>query len=271
MHLNPATAVSAIHRRSFSGLLQPQILGCGVPVLFIHGTAASVWGDLPGQVAEFARAITYDRRGFGRAVGQRAKSLSEHADDAAALLRGQAGGPAVLVGWSIGGVIALEVALKHRELVRGLLLLEPPLHAKRHPDLNLLNGVVGSILFGVFAGAERGGRRFSNWVFREDGGGNSLDRVGADVRGVIRANAAEVCLELRGGTGEHLSDAHLRTISCPTLVYSGSRSQAFLRAGARRAAAAVPGAQHSEFAGASHFLQLERAADIAAAVRRLCT
>lgn len=243
--------------------------GEGTPVLFIHGTAASAWGTLAHRVAGFARAITYDRRGFGRSHGRPGSPLSAHAADAIELLKAHAAAPAVLVGWSIGGVIALEVALREPALVRGLVLLEPPLHAKKHPSLNLLNGVVGSILCGALFGLERGGQRFSRWVFAEPGGGNSLDGVPPDVRGAIEANAAAICAELRGGTGEHLSARALQALRVPTLVFSGSRSQAFLREGARRAALAVPGARHEEFGGATHFLQLERAEEIAAAIGRL--
>jgi pimeloyl-ACP methyl ester carboxylesterase len=192
-----------------------------------------------------------------------------HAEDAAGLLRAVNGGPAVLVGWSIGGVIALEVAARHPGLVRGLVLLEPPLHAKRHPSLNLLNVVVGSILCGALLGQARGGRRFSRWVFREVGGGNSLDRAGADVRAELDANAAAICRELRGGTGEHLSQAQLGAINCPTVAFSGALSQPFLQAGAERAARAVRNGQHRNLAETTHFIQLERFDEIAAAVQRL--
>jgi pimeloyl-ACP methyl ester carboxylesterase len=246
-----------------------QAVGQGTPVLLIHGTAAALWGELPQRLAGFARAISYDRRGFGRSAGRPATTLPVHADDAAALPRAQGGGAAVLVGWSIGGVIALEVAARYPQLVRGLVLLEPPLHAKKHPSLGLLNGVVGSILSGALLGAARGGRRFSRWVFREEGGGNSLDRLAQADRAALDANAASVCLELRGGTGEHLSAGRLRAIDCPTVVFSGSRSLPFLRAGARRAAEAVRRGRHEEFAGASHLLQLERPGEIAEAVRQL--
>lgn len=252
-----------------AGLPRTQVAGTGAPVLFVHGTAASVWGDLDRRVAGFARAITYDRRGFGRSDLPSQTRLTPHADDAAALLRAEARAPAVLVGWSIGGVIALEVASRFPTLVAGLVLLEPPLFAKRHADLNLFNGVVLSILTGALRGAERGGRRFSRWVFREEGGGNSLDSVAGGVRDAIDANAAAVCAELRGGTGEHLAADTLAAIRVPVVVFAGGRSQAFLRAGARRAADAVPGSRYIECAQASHFLQFDAAEAIAEEVRRL--
>jgi (E)-2-((N-methylformamido)methylene)succinate hydrolase len=258
-------------------VLPCRVAGKGRPVLFVHGTAAAVWGDLPLQVAGFARAITYERRGFvpaGAAVPARAAvppltRLPPHADDAAELLAAVAGAPALLVGWSIGGVIALEVALRWPQRVAGLVLLEPPLHAKRHPDANLFSGVVGSIVLGVLAGRERGGRRFSRWVFREADGRCSLDHAPRDVREAVARNAAAVCAELSGGTGEHLKLAALAALRVPTVVFAGGRSQAFLRAGAKRAAQAVQGAEYIELADANHLLQLDAAPAIAQSVRRL--
>ena len=243
--------------------------GQGRPVLFIHGTAAAVWGQLPARVAGFARALVYDRRGFGASQGAPLSKLSPHAEDAAALIHAAGGGPAVLVGWSIGGVIALELAATQPALVAGLVLLEPPLHAKKHPDLNLLNGVVLSILTGALAGKTRGGRRFSRWVFRESDGSNSLDRVPADIRATLETNAAAICTELQGGTGEHLKAAQLAGIRSPTAVFAAGRSQAFLQAGARRAAQSVPKAELIELPEATHFLQLDAAERIARSVQRM--
>ncbi|MGE0424655.1 MAG: alpha/beta fold hydrolase [Reyranellaceae bacterium] len=246
-----------------------QAQGDGVPVLFIHGTAAAIWGDLPARTASFARALTYDRRGFGQSAASPIADLKRHEDDAIALLAAHAGGTALLVGWSVGGIIALGVAARRPDLVRGLLLLEPPLWAKKHPDLNLFNGVVLSILTGFIAGAARGGRRFSSWVFRERDGTSSLDEVSPAIRRQIADNAAAVGVEIRGGTGEHLSAAALAGIAMSAVVVTGDRSQAFFEAGARRVADAVPGARLQRLAAASHFLQLEHAATIAALIQEM--
>jgi pimeloyl-ACP methyl ester carboxylesterase len=161
-------------------------------VLFIHGTAADVWGGLFDRVAAGCRAIRYDRRGFSASAHRPVQVLSRHAQDAAGLLTALEASGAVVVGWSIGGIIAAELAARHPALVRGLVLLEPPLWAKKHPDLNLLNGVVLSIVLGLVAGPGRGGARFSRWAFRERDGTSSLARLDETVRAEIASNAAAV-------------------------------------------------------------------------------
>src|SRR5262245_28798591 len=80
--------------------------GAGPPVLFIHGTAADVWDGLFDRVAGGCRAIRYDRRGFGASAHRPLQDLSRHAEDAAGLMKALDATGAIVVGWSIGGIIA---------------------------------------------------------------------------------------------------------------------------------------------------------------------
>src|SRR5829696_714855 len=65
--------------------------GQGQPVLLVHETAAdgSVWDAVAESVARRARAITYDRRGWGNSSAPedyRRTTVEEQSEDAAALL-----------------------------------------------------------------------------------------------------------------------------------------------------------------------------------------
>src|SRR5665809_4565 len=114
--------------------------GTGVPALLIHGGGCNVnsWTDNPERIAERHRAITYDRRGYGRSRCAPSRDYSEHAADARALLDRLDARPAIFVGWSAGGTIALEVALSDPQAVLGLVLIEPPFHGQLHPTLTVL-------------------------------------------------------------------------------------------------------------------------------------
>jgi pimeloyl-ACP methyl ester carboxylesterase len=94
-----------------------------------------------------------------------------------------------------------------------------------------------------------------------------LDKVSPEVLHQIDGNAAAVGVEIRGGTGEHLSSNDLARIAAPTMVIIGDRSHRFFEASARRLTETTPGARLERLAGASHFLQLERSEAIAQLIR----
>src|SRR3954468_23940173 len=87
-------------------------VGGGRPaVLLIHGTAAALWGELPELLAAGHRVISYDRRGYGSSSGPQPTTLAEHTTDAIGLLDALAVSQAVVVGWSVGGIVALDLAI----------------------------------------------------------------------------------------------------------------------------------------------------------------
>jgi pimeloyl-ACP methyl ester carboxylesterase len=69
----------------------------------------------------------FDRRGWGASATATppAESAADHADDLAAVV---GSGPAVVIGHSVGGVVALHAAVRHPELVASLGLYEPAVH-----------------------------------------------------------------------------------------------------------------------------------------------
>ena len=104
--------------------------GEGPTVLLIHETAttAASWEPVVGALADHARAVTYDRRGWGASSapdGYRRTTVEEQSEDAASLIESLGAGPAVVGGAGSGGVIALDLMLRRPELVKAALLVEP--------------------------------------------------------------------------------------------------------------------------------------------------
>ena len=105
--------------------------GEGEPIVFVHGTL----GDLNvfrAQAQTFAtrfRVISYSRRYHppnARPRAQDVNPLSAHVADLRALVKELKATPAHLVGHSYGAYIALALSVDHPELVRSLILGEPP-------------------------------------------------------------------------------------------------------------------------------------------------
>ena len=105
--------------------------GEGLPVLLIHGHTLDlrVWDPVIAPLHEAGlRTIRYDLRGHGRSsVPARGYHWTHHAADAAAVLDAAGVGRAAVVGYSIGGGIALEMALTETDRVSRLALLSPVL------------------------------------------------------------------------------------------------------------------------------------------------
>jgi pimeloyl-ACP methyl ester carboxylesterase len=106
--------------------------GSGPVVLLIHGLAADAHALAPvaEALADAARVIAYDRRGYGASGAPEpyhGTTVEEQAEDAAALLRGLDAAPALVCGDGFGALVALDLAKRHRALVRAEVLSDPPL------------------------------------------------------------------------------------------------------------------------------------------------
>lgn len=108
--------------------------GAGPPILLVHdiGSDASDLAETAARLADGARVIAYDRRGYG-ASGAPAlyagTTVHEQAEDAAAVLRCAGGAPAIVAGAGFGALVALDLATRHASLVRAIALQDPPLFA----------------------------------------------------------------------------------------------------------------------------------------------
>jgi len=115
----PTTSVNGVE-------LYYETHGDGPPVLLIHGLGSST-RDWEPQVAALAtrfRVITFDVRGHGRSEKPRQRySVKLFADDTAALIRALDVGPVHVIGISMGGMIAFQLAVDAPELVRSLVIV----------------------------------------------------------------------------------------------------------------------------------------------------
>jgi pimeloyl-ACP methyl ester carboxylesterase len=107
-----------------------EVRGAGAPILGIHGTPSSslMWQDAASRIARVGQCIIYDRRGFSRSRPPDpfdTLDLGQHVDDAVGLLDHVTASPAIVIGRSTGGLIALELARRAPSRVRALVLLEP--------------------------------------------------------------------------------------------------------------------------------------------------
>ncbi|MFC0432747.1 alpha/beta fold hydrolase [Kutzneria buriramensis] len=115
--------------------------GDGAPIVFVHGLGGSHlnWALVGTALAKGRRAVALDLRGFGMTPGApRSTSIRSNVSLVDAFIREVVGGPAVLVGNSMGGVISVLQAHNSPHSVAGLVLVDPALPpATIRPDLRV--------------------------------------------------------------------------------------------------------------------------------------
>ena len=228
-----------------------RIQGDGHPVLLIAGLGAvkELWTDeFIEQLASGFKVITVDNRGIGETpAGEKGFSISQFAADTAGLLRSIDEWPAHVVGYSMGGYIAQEMALLNPELVDRLVLLGT--------ECGGAGGVrqEPGILLQMTDGGE-GERNFllsADWL-KENGAGLGDIFGASDGQDVeLFARQADAIRNWNG------TCARLPDMDKPTLVITGSDDIVILPENARVLSELIPDAQLVQFEGGHHGLLLQ--------------
>lgn len=104
------------------------VAGTGRPAVVCEpgmGASSAGWSRLRDGIAALTRVVTYDRRGLGASpAAPGSRGIAALATDLAQVIE-RAGGPAVVVGHSLGATIARHLAATRPDLVAGLVLIDP--------------------------------------------------------------------------------------------------------------------------------------------------
>ena len=131
-----------------------EVHGAGRPLVVLHGAYMIIdaMGEVLPGLAETRQVIAVELQGHGRTADiDRPLSYESMADDVAALLRHLEVEDADVFGFSMGGGVALQVAIRHPEVVRKLVVASAS-HASDHMHAELLE-MIPSITPEAFAGS----------------------------------------------------------------------------------------------------------------------
>lgn len=136
------------HYADVNGIkLYYEIAGTGRPVILLHGGlgAIEMFGPNLPALASGRRVIAVDLQGHGRTADiDRPLSIELMADDIAALIEHLGLESADVMGYSLGGGVALQTAIRHPEVVRKLVLVSTPFRRSAfYPDILAQQGQVG--------------------------------------------------------------------------------------------------------------------------------
>jgi pimeloyl-ACP methyl ester carboxylesterase len=226
-------------------------------VVFVHGTrlTRAAWSPQVDGLRDAFRVVTLDLPGHGALAG-RAFTLDAASGELARVIKAAAGGRAIVVGLSLGGYVAMDLAARAPGLVRGLVLAgasQEPVGWRTLPYRALAL---------VMERAER--RRFERlnaWFFRTRFSPAIAEPIVAG--GFYSAAGAQA---LRSLIGESFAP-RLAAYDGPVLILNGQFDPIF-RLGAARFAGAARDARRVRVAGATHLVNLDRPAAFNVAVRR---
>lgn len=258
--------------------------GTGDPVVLVHGGVSDLrtWSNQIGAFAERFRTLAYSRR-FARPNAEIAAEADDpmqvHVDDLAGLIAERGAAPAHVVGHSWGGFIALLLGIQRPDLVRSLVLIEPPvltlvldMPPKPSQLLPLMLRDPKTAFAIVKLGAGAMGPAES--AFRKGDDEAAIKAFGTGVLGKARFqsmskeryqqvwdNRAPDRAQMLGVGFPPLSEDDVRTVKVPVLLVCGDESPPVFRRLAEHLEKLLPDARLSVVAGASHIVQ-EDAPDV---------
>ena len=107
-----------------------EIHGSGEPVVLLHGAFMAIsgdWNDFVGELSKTRKVIAVEMQGHGRTADIKRDITYENlADDVAALLDDLKIPNADVMGYSLGGGVAIQTAIRHPERVRKVVVISAP-------------------------------------------------------------------------------------------------------------------------------------------------
>jgi esterase len=226
--------------------------GEGAPILCINGLGSSavMWADAVDALGRLGRAIAYDRRGCGRSERPEPyerTSVVEQADDAAALLDALEATPALVIGRSYGGTIAIDLALRHPDRVRAVVALEPDGTREMAPAAAAWVDAFADRM--RLVAARDGVHALGEALITEVAGEDAWRSLPDQARGALAGNGPAILAELAGEWWLPADTAALATLTQPVLLVSAADSPTEFHEAPAALAAAIPNARTAKVGG----------------------
>jgi len=245
--------------------------GTGEPLLLIMGLAADsmAWLFQVPELSKHYRTITFDNRGVGRSSKPPGPyTISQMADDTAGLLDALGIPRTHVVGVSMGGMIAQELALRHPQRVRGLVLActypEPDADIERQRQFSVaqLGGKVtagGDIQVDLKALDPMAFfQQLLPLAFNQEFIEKELPKIMPLFAGALQYGfSMEAILGQVAAVMTHKATDRLQQIKSPTLVITGDADRLVPPANSEVLARHIPGARLVKVAGGSHGFNFE--------------
>ena len=237
-------------------------------IVLAHGVGLdlTMWDDLATRLRDRYRVVQFDALGHGEtpALPREAK-LADFVEQVNALIDELHLGKVVLVGFSMGGVVAQSFALNHGEKLAGLVLMSTVYQRQAEEQLRVQDRLEKTINEGLEPIADIAIERW----FPEEFQAQHADAVAAvyqrlcnnDLRGYVDAYRVF-------GTGDREIGDRLTEVDCPALVMTGSEDPGSTSAMADLMARDLPQGQVHILPGLRHMVTMQAPQEVAKLISR---
>jgi pimeloyl-ACP methyl ester carboxylesterase len=237
-----------------------ELSGTGdVPLLLVHGSWGSHhnWDPVVPGLAESLRVLTYDRRGHSESERPAPQgSVQEDVADLAALIEHLGLAPAWVGGNSFGASITLRLAGERPDLLRGVIVHEPPLFSLLADDpavaplLEEVGSRVAAVVERIGSGDHAGAAE--QFVETVALGPGSWAQLPPDLQQTFIENAPTFLDEARDPEQLAFDLAWIRAFPRPVLLTTGDQSPPTFAPVVAKLAEVLPNMEVVTFPGAGH-------------------
>ena len=213
-------------------------------IVLLHAlgcTGLLTWFPAIGPLSRRFRVVTLDQRWHGQGIRSEDFSLTDCADDVAALIEVLGLEDVIIAGYSMGGVVAQRVWRQHADKIQGLVLCATTDKFQLNAAERLFFTGMGATMLGA-----RGVSRSRTAITAARATARALDLAPSDIHEwamrEFRSTSPWAVGQALAALGRHHSRPWLGQIDVPTAVVVGTRDRVIPAARQISLARAIPGA-----------------------------
>jgi pimeloyl-ACP methyl ester carboxylesterase len=242
--------------------------GSGIPILCLHGHPGSAKSMrvFSEPLSQQYRTIAPDLRGYSSSWTRQPFSMTDHLADLDRLIDKLNIDRCFILGWSLGGILAMELALRHPDKIAGLVLIATAAYPKSRLPLpsrqELITTLIASLVNGIFPGWQWNIETFGQHSILK----YLLSQHTPESYRFLAKSATSAVLKTSPAAHQALSEAiqqgynrlpDIPAIQCPCLVLAGEHDRHITPESSKATAESLPNSQWICYPDTAHLLPWE--------------